>query len=145
MNPLILRCSADSDERRTHATSVKAPTKRYASGSSYCDRTHSFARREPRSRSDSARISCCPVAWTREEKIEADAKNTPQPSFSIDPAKMYTLAELVDLAESHNPETRIAWERARAQAASLGIARSELYPHWLRLRCLGFTVTRLTS
>jgi len=63
-----------------------------------------------------------------EEKIEADAKNTPQPSFSIDPAKMYTLAELVDLAESHNPETRIAWERARAQAASLGIARSELYP-----------------
>jgi outer membrane protein TolC len=38
------------------------------------------------------------------------------------------LAELVDLAESHNPETRVAWEQARAQAASLGIARSELYP-----------------
>jgi outer membrane protein TolC len=38
------------------------------------------------------------------------------------------LAELVDLAESHNPETRLTWERARAQAAGLGIARSELYP-----------------
>jgi outer membrane protein TolC len=38
------------------------------------------------------------------------------------------LAELVDAAESHNPETRLAWERARAQAAALGIARSELYP-----------------
>jgi outer membrane protein TolC len=38
------------------------------------------------------------------------------------------LAELIDLAESHNPETRVAWERARAQAAALGIARSELYP-----------------
>jgi outer membrane protein TolC len=38
------------------------------------------------------------------------------------------LAELVDLAEAHNPETRVAWERARAQAAALGVARSELYP-----------------
>jgi len=38
------------------------------------------------------------------------------------------LPELIDLAESHNPETRVAWERARAQAAALGVARSELYP-----------------
>jgi outer membrane protein len=38
------------------------------------------------------------------------------------------LAELIDLAEAHNPETRIAWEGARAQAAALGIARSELFP-----------------
>jgi outer membrane protein len=63
-----------------------------------------------------------------EEKIEGDAKNARESRFSIDQAKTYTLAELVDLAESHNPETRIAWERARAQAASLGIARGELYP-----------------
>ena len=34
----------------------------------------------------------------------------------------------MDLAETHNPETRVAWERARAQAAALGVARSELYP-----------------
>src|SRR5690349_9932941 len=47
---------------------------------------------------------------------------------AVNPVKVYALAELVDLAESHNPETRVAWERARAQAASLGIARSELYP-----------------
>jgi outer membrane protein TolC len=38
------------------------------------------------------------------------------------------LAELIDLAEAHNPETRVAWESARAEAAALGIARSELYP-----------------
>jgi outer membrane protein len=38
------------------------------------------------------------------------------------------LPELIDLAESHNPQTRVAWERARAQAAALGVARSELYP-----------------
>ena len=34
----------------------------------------------------------------------------------------------MDLAERHNPETRVAWERARAQAAALGVARSELFP-----------------
>jgi outer membrane protein TolC len=38
------------------------------------------------------------------------------------------LAELIDLAEAHNPETRVAWEGARVQAAALGIARSELFP-----------------
>ena len=49
-------------------------------------------------------------------------------AFPIEPGKAYSLAELIDLAEAHNPETRIAWEAARAQAAALGIARSELYP-----------------
>jgi outer membrane protein TolC len=48
--------------------------------------------------------------------------------LNIDPNKVHSLAELVDLAESHNPATRVTWERARAQAASLGVARSELYP-----------------
>src|SRR5215469_16174400 len=63
-----------------------------------------------------------------EQKIEADAKGLRDSRFSVDPNKTHTLAELVDLAEAHNPQTRLAWERARAQAATLGIARSELYP-----------------
>jgi outer membrane protein TolC len=42
--------------------------------------------------------------------------------------KTYSLPELIDMAESHNPETHIAWESARAQLAALGVARSELYP-----------------
>ena len=46
----------------------------------------------------------------------------------IDPQHAYTLPELVDLAEKHNPSTRAAWEQARAQAEELGIARSDLYP-----------------
>ena len=37
--------------------------------------------------------------------------------------KTYSLAELIDLAEAHNPETRVAWEGAKAEAAALGIAR----------------------
>src|SRR5216683_921652 len=63
-----------------------------------------------------------------ERKIEADAKNLRDSGFNVDPAKTYSLAELVDLAEAHNPVTRLAWERARSQAAALGVARSELFP-----------------
>jgi outer membrane protein TolC len=63
-----------------------------------------------------------------ERRVEADAKTIHDTGFAPDPAKTYSLAELIDFAESHNPETRLSWERARAQAADLGIARSELYP-----------------
>ena len=52
--------------------------------------------------------------------------HAPRPPIELD--KVYSLAELIDLAETHNPETRVAWEGARAQAAALGIARSELFP-----------------
>jgi len=52
------------------------------------------------------------------------------PRSSLVEKSFYALAwgDLIDLAETHNPETRVAWERARAQAAALGLARSELYP-----------------
>src|SRR5216683_5129759 len=63
-----------------------------------------------------------------EQQIKDDAKRFRESRFSIEPDRVYSLAELVDLAETHNPETRVAWERARAQAAALGVARSELYP-----------------
>src|SRR5215472_13803887 len=53
------------------------------------------------------------------QEIEENAKRIPNAGFAIDPSKAYTLPELIDLAESHNPETRFAWERARAQAADL--------------------------
>lgn len=69
-------------------------------------------------------------AWSSAagREIQDDAKRIRPPSFGIDPAKIYSLAELIDLAEAHNPETRVAWERARAQLAAWGVARSELYP-----------------
>jgi outer membrane protein len=60
--------------------------------------------------------------------VSADARHPGDSRFSIDPERTYSLAELIDLAQAHNPETRFAWERARAQAAALGVARSELYP-----------------
>lgn len=53
---------------------------------------------------------------------------TPSDEVRLEKDKTYSLAELIDLAELHNPETRVAWEDARSKAASLGIARSSLYP-----------------
>ncbi|HTX36481.1 MAG TPA: TolC family protein [Bryobacteraceae bacterium] len=38
------------------------------------------------------------------------------------------MTELIDFAESHNPQTRVSWENALAQGEALGIARSELFP-----------------
>jgi outer membrane protein TolC len=63
-----------------------------------------------------------------ELSVEADAKKIADLRFTTDAAKTYSLAELIDLAETHNPATRVSWERARAQAAILGVTRSELYP-----------------
>src|SRR5580692_3028056 len=52
----------------------------------------------------------------------------PPPAVTLDPAKIYTLPELVNIAEQNNPETRVAWQNAKARAADLGIAQSTLYP-----------------
>src|SRR6202040_3093649 len=47
---------------------------------------------------------------------------------SINPRKIYGLAELIDMAERNNPETRVAWERARQAAAAVGLSESAYYP-----------------
>lgn len=52
----------------------------------------------------------------------------PHDNIALAPDKTYTLAELIDFAEQHNPETRVAWEAAKSKADELGIARSSLYP-----------------
>jgi outer membrane protein TolC len=72
-----------------------------------------------------------------ERQVAKDGKSLRQPPFRIEPDRVYTLWELIDIAESHNPETRVAWENARTGAAALGIARSELYPTLVSLAQLG--------
>lgn len=52
----------------------------------------------------------------------------PQPRWSVDPKNEYTLAELIDCAESHNPNTRVAWEIAKERASELKIARAAYFP-----------------
>ena len=66
--------------------------------------------------------------WHSPEERQAanDGMRFRQAPFRIESDRVYSLPELIDLAESHNPETRVGWENARAQAAALGIAHSEL-------------------
>ncbi|MGB9077223.1 MAG: TolC family protein [Terracidiphilus sp.] len=63
-----------------------------------------------------------------EKGLAQTAPARPNAAYAIDPAKQYTLAELIDQAEAHNPDTRVAWEAAKSRAASLGIARAALFP-----------------
>lgn len=65
---------------------------------------------------------------SEEQRIVTEARRFQPPRVRIDPERVYSLAELIDLAEANNPETRIAWEGAVAQAGALGLARSELFP-----------------
>jgi outer membrane protein TolC len=49
--------------------------------------------------------------------------------ITVDPDKVYDLAALIDIAERSNPETRVAWERARQAAEAVGIGKSLYYPY----------------
>ena len=62
---------------------------------------------------------------SEERQVISDAQRFSSRSLRIEPDRVYSLGDLIDLAEAHNPETRVVWESARAEAAVLGIARSE--------------------
>lgn len=47
---------------------------------------------------------------------------------AVDPKKDYELAELIDLAERINPQTKVAWEQARQAASAVGLVQSQYYP-----------------
>jgi outer membrane protein TolC len=51
------------------------------------------------------------------------------------------LAELVDLAESTNPDTRIGWEKARQAALAVGIPMAGYFPHVQALTLVGYQHT----
>src|SRR5438105_5054216 len=59
-------------------------------------------------------------------------------NISIDPRKIYSLAELIDIAERSNPETRVAWERARQAAAAVGLSQSTYYPYLAASAAAGY-------
>ena len=66
------------------------------------------------------------------------ARETPREGTAIlDPAHPYTLAELIDIAEHHNPGTRTIWERAKQKARELGLAKSAYYPELEGLAVFG--------
>ena len=66
------------------------------------------------------------------------ARETPREGKAIlDPAHPYTLAELIDVAEHHNPYTRTIWERAKQKARELGLAKAAYYPELEGLAVFG--------
>src|SRR5271170_575796 len=69
------------------------------------------------------------VPWVPDDRLLARYETPVAPhEASIDAEHVYSLGELIDIAESNNPTTQAAWNRAKATAASVGIAKSELYP-----------------
>lgn len=64
----------------------------------------------------------------QEAKVSLQAKQAPEDRLDLESNTTYTLADLIDLAESRSPETREAWQAARQRAADLHIARSTLFP-----------------
>lgn len=52
----------------------------------------------------------------------------PPAPVELDAGRTYALPDLIDLAESSNPDTRIAWDEARRAALAEGIARSAYLP-----------------
>lgn len=70
-----------------------------------------------------------PTATWRAPDLRAYSKALkPSEKIPIDPAHQYDLLELIDVAERANPETRIAWERARQAAIGVGLVESEYFP-----------------
>jgi outer membrane protein len=62
------------------------------------------------------------------QTLQRDGATAARETVNLELDHTYSLPELIDLAEQHNPETRGAWQEAKSKAAALGIARSALYP-----------------
>ncbi|HEX4445957.1 MAG TPA: TolC family protein [Polyangiaceae bacterium] len=82
--------------------------------------------------------ACVELPWRADEAAPQDpsrplADHSPAVPASADPPAVdrtheYALVELIDLAQQSNPETREAWQRARAAAARLGQAEAVYLP-----------------
>lgn len=62
----------------------------------------------------------------------------PIPRTVVDAGHAYSLAELIDIAQSNNPLTRVAWNVARDAALAVGIARSSYLPRLTAAAVGGF-------
>src|SRR5262249_9151042 len=60
--------------------------------------------------------------------VEREHAKEPSTEVRVDPEKTYDLPELIDIAQRTNPETRVAWEKARQAAIAVGLAEGTYYP-----------------
>src|SRR5262245_12736696 len=78
--------------------------------------------------STAAPAAPAPAAAARRFTVpENTAVQLPSPA-DIDPNNVYSLVELIDIAQRRNPATRVAWEQARQAAINVGIARAAYLP-----------------
>src|SRR5215472_13448283 len=68
-----------------------------------------------------------PAAAKRFAVPENTTVQLPSPA-DIEPNHVYSLVELIDIAQRRNPTTRVAWEQARQAAINVGIARAAYLP-----------------
>src|SRR5438309_9470520 len=67
--------------------------------------------------------------WQAPPRVAADrSRALASLGEPIDPDVVYGLADLIDFAHRANPETKRAWEEARADAAQVGRAEAAYYP-----------------
>jgi len=57
----------------------------------------------------------------------------------IDPRKIYRLPDLIDIAQRLNPETKIAWQRAKQALAAVGLKEVTYYPILSAAAAAGYT------
>lgn len=61
----------------------------------------------------------------------------------VDPDHMYNLAELIDLAQRANPDTRIAWEKSKQAAFEVGLSLATYLPQISADALLGYQHTAI--
>src|SRR5262245_2803992 len=72
---------------------------------------------------------------------EARQNKEEESGIKADANIVYDLPALIDLAQRGNPQTRIAWERARRAAAAVGLSQSAYFPYLVASAGAGYDRT----
>jgi outer membrane protein len=67
------------------------------------------------------------------------------PPFGLDRSQTYSLADLIDIAQSNNPLTRTAWNNARNVAVAAGIAKSTYLLRLTAAAIGGFQISQISG
>jgi outer membrane protein TolC len=70
----------------------------------------------------------------------SELADLPSP-FGLDRTRTYSLAELIDIAQSNNPLTRSAWNNARDVALAAGIAKCTYLPRLTAAAISGYQIS----
>jgi outer membrane protein len=74
----------------------------------------------------------------------SELAEVPSP-FGVDRTRTYSLADLIDIAQSNNPLTRSAWNNARNVALAAGIAKSTYLPRLTAAAIGGLQISQIAG